>query len=38
MYIQLYPDRGGQQNLRRRGGAKAADFHRELMREKDGKN
>jgi hypothetical protein len=38
MYIQLYPDRGGQKNLRRGGGSRAADFQPELMREKDGKN
>lgn len=26
LYIPLAPDRGGSQNLRRRGGSKAADF------------
>lgn len=38
MYIPLYPDRGGQQNLRRKAGSKAATFPQELMREKDGRN
>jgi N-acetylglucosamine-6-sulfatase len=38
MYIPLYPDRGGQQNLRRKAGSKAANYPSELMREKDGKN
>jgi N-acetylglucosamine-6-sulfatase len=35
MYIPLYPDRGGQQNLRRRGGSKAAEFPPQIIREKD---
>ncbi|MGE0101284.1 MAG: sulfatase [Blastocatellales bacterium] len=38
MYIPLYPDRGGQQNLRRRKGSKPADFPDKLMRNKDGGN
>ncbi len=38
MYIQLYLDRGGQQNLRRKAGSKSAAFPPELMREKDRKN
>jgi len=38
LYIPLYPDRGSQQNLRRKSGSKAADFPPQLMREKDGKN
>lgn len=38
MYIQLYPDRGGQQNLRRRSGSKAAPFPAGWMRDKDEKN
>ena len=33
MYLPLYPDKGNQQNLRKRGGAKAAEFPQELMRE-----
>lgn len=35
LYIPFYPDRGGVNNLRRRGGAKAAEFPAELLR--DGK-
>jgi N-acetylglucosamine-6-sulfatase len=31
LYIPLYPDKGNQQNLRRRGGAKTAEFPPELM-------
>ncbi len=38
MQIPLYRDRGGQQNLRRKAGAKAAAFPAELMREKDRRN
>lgn len=38
MQIPLLPDRGGQQNLRRRGGSRPADFPPQLLREKDGKN
>lgn len=38
MYIPLYPDRGGQQNLRRKKGASPADFPGQIMRNKDGKN
>ena len=38
MQIPLYRDRGGQRNLRRKAGAKAATFLPELMREKDGRN
>jgi len=38
MYISLYPDRGGQQNLRRKAGSKAAPFPARLMRDKDEKN
>ncbi len=38
MYIPLYPDRGSQQNLRRRTGSKPADFPEKLMRNKDGRN
>lgn len=33
MYIPLYPDRGNQQNKRRRNGAKPADFPQELVRD-----
>jgi N-acetylglucosamine-6-sulfatase len=33
LYIPLYPDKGNQQNLRRRGGAKPAEFPQELMRD-----
>ena len=33
MYLPLYPDKGNQQNLRKRGGAKPAEFPQELMRE-----
>ena len=33
LYIPFYPDRGGVNNLRRRNGAKAAEFPPELMRE-----
>ncbi|MGH9846830.1 MAG: hypothetical protein ACREEM_49665, partial [Blastocatellia bacterium] len=33
MYIPLYRDRGGQQNLRRKAGSKAATFPPEWMRE-----
>lgn len=34
MYIPLYRDRGGQQNRRRRGGSKAADFPPQLFESK----
>jgi len=37
MQIPLYPDRGGQQNLRRRSGSKAAEFPPQLMRDKNSK-
>jgi N-acetylglucosamine-6-sulfatase len=37
MQIPLYPDRGGQQNLRRKSGSKAAEFPPQLMREKNAK-
>ena len=37
MYIPLYPDRGAQQNLRRRAGAGVADFPSELIRERSPK-
>ncbi|MBI4874662.1 MAG: sulfatase, partial [Acidobacteria bacterium] len=37
MSIPLYRDSGGQQNLRRKTGSKAADFAPELMREKNSK-
>ncbi len=37
MQMPLYPDRGGQANLRRKGGSKAAEFPPQLMREKDSK-
>ncbi|MFN7929992.1 MAG: sulfatase [Blastocatellia bacterium] len=33
LYIPFYPDRGGVNNLRRRAGAKAAEFPPELIRE-----
>jgi N-acetylglucosamine-6-sulfatase len=33
LYIPLYPDRGGQQNLRRKNGAEAADFPPALIRD-----
>jgi hypothetical protein len=33
MYIPLQPDRGGVNNLRRKGGAKPADFPRQFMSE-----
>jgi N-acetylglucosamine-6-sulfatase len=33
LYLPLYPDKGNQQNLRRRGGAKPAEFPQELMRD-----
>lgn len=33
LYLPLYPDRGGVNNLRRRTGAKAAEFPPELIRE-----
>ena len=36
MYIPLYRDRGGQRNLRRRGGSKAADFPSQLFEKKPG--
>jgi N-acetylglucosamine-6-sulfatase len=34
MYIPLYPDRGGTNRLRRKGGAKEAEFPPQLIREK----
>jgi N-acetylglucosamine-6-sulfatase len=34
MYIPLYPDRGGVNRLRRKGGAKNADFPPQFLREK----
>jgi|RhiMethySRZTD1v2_1073278.scaffolds.fasta_scaffold01837_18 N-acetylglucosamine-6-sulfatase len=33
LYIPLYPDKGNQQNLRRHGAAKPAEFPQELMRD-----
>jgi len=37
MFIPLLPDRGGQQNLRRRGGSPPADFPQRLLRERSGR-
>ncbi len=34
MQIQIYPDKGGQQNLRRKGASKPGEFAPELVREK----